>query len=99
MASKTVSKGEVIWGQISTGTKMACGAREPVAGEEGYLHFRVTISRQAFHKVVVRLDPSDTYTVQLVRIDRKTWQTRVEEEREGVYADMLSEVIYRMCNK
>lgn len=41
---QTFEMGQIVWQQISIGTKMACGARQPVAGGGDHcLFFRVTI--------------------------------------------------------
>ena len=88
--------GQVIWQQISIGTKMACGARKAVAGE-GYLHFNVGGSHS--EKIVVKLNVWDTYDVELVKCSRKSADHKVLESHEGIYCDQLSEVIYHMVNK
>ena len=73
---------------------MACGARDAVLLENGV---QFTVLRSKSTKIVVKLDPSDTYTVQFVRI--RKFVSVVVEEKSDVYVDMLNEVIYRMCNK
>lgn len=93
-----------IWLQISLATKMACGARDAAAGSDDQgnrakLTFRVTISRGQFHKIVVRYTHADLYDVELWHIARKTHECTMIESSDGIYADMLSEVIYRFCNK
>ena len=95
---------EIIWSQISASTKMACGAREIITAEAGdsvdprpFVMFR--IGGRALRKVIVRLDPSDTYSVELVAINRKTWDSEIIEDASLIYADQLSETIYRMVNK
>ena len=90
-----MNNAQTIWNQISVGTKMACGAREPV-GSENELHFTVLASRKT--KIVVTLDPSDTYTVKFVKIGRG-YDIKVVEEMSDVYVDSLNQVIYSMCNK
>lgn len=96
MTKTDLTVANIIWQQISLSTKMACGVRNTV-GDEKSLGFTVTIKSNQCHKVVVTLDPCDTYTVALFRI--KGTSAVVVEEHEDVYNDMLSEVIYRMCNK
>ncbi len=85
-----------IWRQIGIQTKMACGAREPM-GDANSLTFRVTIKPNQRHKIVVTLDPSDTYTVKLYSV--RNGEVKVVEEADDIYCEVLSEVIYRMCNK
>jgi len=88
-----------IFSQIRYTTKMACAARDFV-GDDDRLWFRVSIAPRKFHKIEVVLDPSDTYTVKLYLISNKIGSDYiVEDEREGVYADSLNEVVYRMCNR
>lgn len=86
---------QIIWTQITIGTKMACGARRPMCVNDNTLTFDVLSG--AKNAIVVTLDPSDTYTVQ--RTKRKKYNVTVEEEMSDVYVDNLNEVIYRMCNK
>ena len=89
-----------IWQQISTGTKMACGAREPSAGTDNnrpYLCFKVTITKGVSHRIQVWLEPNDTYTVALLA--QRKFVVKEVERAEDIYCDNLSEIIYRMCNK
>ena len=86
----------ITWRQISVATKMACGARAPVAygvGDVG-LCFKVG-GRMRW--VEVELDPSDTYTCRLVRMSGAT--RHVTEEHTDIYCDVLSECVYHMVNK
>jgi len=84
-----------IWQQISVATKMACGARQPVASEWG-LTFKVG---GLLRYVMVDLDDDDTYSVRHVKVNRSTYKQTVLESDSGVYADALSEVVYHMVNK
>ncbi len=86
-----------IWAQLSIGCKMSCGARQPVAMAENELSF--VVLRGASTRVFVKLEASDTYTVRLVKLNRKTCDVRDLERAEDVYADQLSEVVYGMVNK
>ncbi len=91
-----------IWRQIGTGAKMACGLREATATSDNELRMKALRGR---HFVHVTLDPSDTYTVKLVRVkrNRAAGKPLVElvtvESASDVYCDMLDVVIYEMCNK
>jgi hypothetical protein len=87
----TNSVATVIWGQLPIMTKMACGAREPIAISDHALSFKVGAKGE---RIVVRLDPSDTYTVQ--RLGRAA---KVKEETSDVYAEDLSDIVYHMVNK
>jgi len=90
------------WRQIPVMTKMACGLREATAVSETELRAKCLRGR---HYVFVNLDPSDTYTVRLVRIKRNRRADRplvemIEVEKvSDVYCDMLGDVVYRICNK
>jgi hypothetical protein len=87
-----------IWAQISLSTKMACGARKPI-GDENSLMFQVTITRNVTHKIKVRLDPNDTYTLTCYRLGRHGLNVTTEREVNDVYAEDLSRIIYDWCNK
>lgn len=93
---------KTIWGQIPTMTKMACGLRRPTAISETELRAKCLRGR---HYIFVKLDPSDTYTVKLVRIknNRSAGKPPVElvevVSRSDVYNDMLGEMIYGMTHE
>jgi hypothetical protein len=87
---------DLIWRQITTQTKMACGAKEPF-GSKKTLQFQVRINLNQRHKIQVTLEASDTYTVKLYHI--RGANVSLKEERLNVYVDDLNETIYRMCNK
>lgn len=100
LRQERIAQAKVIWQQISTGTKMACGAREAsvdVDGSKPYLRFRVTIKPNQRHFIRVWLEPSDTYTVSLVSFRNN--EMKEVERADDIYCDNLSEVIYHMCNK
>lgn len=82
----------------------ACGARDYVAldrdeNRRGGIMFRVTIHPRKFHKIVITYTPMDDYNVELVLIDRKTYETKVEKSAESVYADQLGAIVYDFCNR
>ena len=85
----------ITWRQITTMTKMACGAKQPVTFDDNGLRFKVG-GRQRW--IEVELDASDTYTARLVRMTRNYQRVTVEESA-GVYVDCLNETIYHMVNK
>jgi hypothetical protein len=98
-----------IFKQITIGTKMACGARDFVGGDdcsiEGickgmpFLWFRVGGNRK-LQKIVVAYDRrTDAYNILFIDINRKTYQTTIVEFAEEVYVENMNEVIYRMVNK
>jgi hypothetical protein len=91
--AKTVA--ETARAQIGTMNLMACGAREFSYDSDGTLKFKVG-GRMRW--VTVALDPSDTYTVKLVRVTRN-YDLVTVEEHSGVYCDQLGETVYRAVNK
>lgn len=93
----TATTTNTIWDQISTETKMACGARQPVADGSDYLHFQVGGS--ALRKIVVKLNGLDLYDVELVNINRRTCEVKTMRSVQNVDAANLSETIYRMVNR
>ncbi len=94
MTDTTVAN--TIWQQISRSTKMACGARQPIASDDNTLTFHVTVKPGKAYYVRVRL-VNDLYTVEL--ITRRGVVTNIEKSVDGIYNDQLSEVIYDFCNK
>lgn len=94
--TNTTNTATTTWQQISNMTKMACGAREPVASGNT-LRFKVG---GRLRWVEVELTPADTYTCRLVTLRGGKYGERVVvEELSDVYADMLSEIVYRLVNK
>lgn len=83
-----------IWKQIPVMTKMACGAREPMA-DGNSLIFKV-LNKQ--RKVVITLTSMDDYTCKLIAWDNNH-NVKTLEEHDGIYCDILGETIYHMCNK
>ncbi len=102
MTTTRTNVANTAWRQIPLYTKMACGLREATAVSETELRAKCLRGR---HYVFVNLDPSDTYTVRLVRIkrNRRADKPLVEmidvETVSDVYCDMLGDVVYRICNK
>jgi hypothetical protein len=81
------SVAQIIAAQLGGLTLKMLGATELVAFADG-LQFRIKGSRKA-NKIVIKLDPSDTYTVTFWR--SRDW-TKVAEV-EGVYVDALHSTI------
>lgn len=61
-----------------------------LAGNSDSLQFSIKGSRVC-NKIVIKLDPSDTYTVQFWKI--RGVNCRLVSERSNVYADMLHRII------
>ena len=77
----------------------ACGFRQPVATENG-VQFRVSItSPSTKHYIKITLDPSDTYTVERIKVKRGSYEIINEAEISGVYCDQLASVVYNFCHK
>lgn len=93
----TPGTADIIWSQIPSGVKVRLGARQAVGDNaKGYLHFTVGPNRRNKPlKVQIRLDPNDTYTVKLVRCDLRTGEATMLEEADGLYFDMLGELLVR----
>lgn len=88
---------DTIWKQISTGTKMSVGARNAVGGGNK-IHFNV--GRGKKNKIEVVYKPGqDLYTVNLWEFSRGMMDQKIVESQDGVYGDMLDDVIYKMVNK
>lgn len=96
MTTTRTNVASVIWSQISTATKMACGLRGPTAVTPTELCCKA-LSRNRW--VLINLDPSDTYTVRLVRQHKTTFGLITIETVSDVFCDGLSEVVYNICNK
>lgn len=86
--------GQITWQQIPVMTKMAVGARNAVTYGEAGLQFKVG---GRMRTIQVELDPTDTYTVRLVRVTRN-YERVVMSEVSGVYVEQLAETIYRACH-
>jgi len=88
---------KTIWQQIDLGAKMGCGAREPIAIENGLL-ITVLNGRK---KIRITLTSMDDYTVELIKINNNYKPTpfTILETHTGIYCDMLSDCIYHACNK
>ena len=85
-----------IWSQISTSTKMACATRNPLSlgtGDSAHIRFKVG-GRSRY--VEISLDPTDTYTVRYFQVKRSNDRV-VISETSGVFAENLSETVYRAC--
>jgi len=93
---------QIIRAQIGAGTLMTVGARDFAYNDaEGdrYLRFTVTGKRGYITAVKVILEPSDTYTVELVRMHKRTFEFETVKSLELVYADQLAEVVRRVCGE
>jgi len=88
-----------IWHQITTATKMACGAREAEATKNG-LRF-IAGGGGPKKWITVTLTPADEYDVKYVRsgTSRNTYAPTTLAKVEGIYVDQLNDIIYDMVNK
>jgi hypothetical protein len=91
----THEEANTAWKQIPIMTKMACGAREAKVSD-GKLVFKVGGKPMHFVEVALNLD---LYDVTHFRIKRGSHERVEMESAEGIYNDMLSEVVYHMVNK
>lgn len=91
--SKVAMDAATAWAQISTGVKMSCGARNAVSAPT-YLMFEVgRRTARKLAKIAITLDPSDTYTVERIEIDRRSYGCQVVDSVSGVFCDNLSAVV------
>ncbi len=95
MTTTTTTIPTTTWNQIPVSTKMSCGLRSALAVSKTELRMKALRQNRW---VLVNLDPSDTYTVRLVRQERKTYRLITIEEIVDVYAEDLGETIYGMCH-
>jgi hypothetical protein len=103
MTAETEPKPSAItWSQLSIGTKMAIGAREPSSTDEGRT-LRIRVGGAAKRYITVTLEWTDTYTVKLIgpplKADGPDAWCHVYEESSDIYVDQLNDVVYRMVNK
>ena len=89
----------VTWKQITVMTKMACGAREAKAINDGKdLVFKVARSKY----IMVEYDRGrDEYNIELFRYKKGSMKTdKITEKRvEGIQVDNLNDTIYHLVNK
>ena len=69
------------------------------SADHGYIQFDVKVGRK--YRVIVKLAPSDTYSVEIGRM-RKPRGSSIREyevlsQEHDVYCDVLGEVVERMC--
>lgn len=85
--------GRTIYDQVSMSTKMAIGARNAVVSDK---HVQCDVLNGR-HKLIVTLEPSDTYRVSLCKWTRRGLTVTTLREVSDVYAENLSETVYRLC--
>lgn len=99
-----------VWNQIRVIDKMACALnfrKDFRKGESNGnpwigMSTRMPLGKRGNWQIYILLDrASDTYKVFLIKYKTKFigGDFHIEEERDYVYCDDLSGVIYRMCNK
>lgn len=85
---------QIIRDQIGVAVLMAAGASDFMYSEaDRYLQFTVRGRRGYVTKVRVTLEPSDTYTVAIGRMHKRTFDWEWLGELELVYADSLAEAV------
>jgi hypothetical protein len=75
------------------GALMMMGAKDLVAGEN-YLQFRIGRNPKGVRKVIITLDPSDTYQVEAWR--GRSLNEELVAARSSVYVDSLKGVLQAM---
>ena len=91
---------DTIWSQITMSNKMACGMRDLGYGEIGqrpFLKMKVTIKPATNNHLIIFLDASDTYTVELIKI--RAGKVTIQSSLNDIYVGNLNEVIYSICNQ
>ncbi len=88
--------GQIAWKQISVMTKMAVGARQACLTETGC---RFKVLRSMRYVEVTYVAGLDLYTVDFFRVKRGTQERISLGNHEGVYADMLSDIVYSLCHQ
>jgi len=83
--------------QIGIGVLMSCGARDWVLDGDAVM-FRVGPGRK-LRKLIITLDPMDTYTVRFVEMNRKTYEIVADETVEGVGDHNIGAVVRRMGDR
>ena len=79
--------------QIGDTTLQGLGARQMVDRGDG-LHFTVGRSvGRTLRKVVILLAADDTYTVEAMKFDRRTFESTTTYEIDDVYAESLALVV------
>lgn len=81
---------------VMTGAKDMYAFRASSEGDsQGGLQFRLPrgLASRGINCIRISLNTSDTYTVEALKIGSKARGFTVVESREGVYADMLEELI------
>lgn len=99
--TRTEAIANQIWKQITLSNKMACGMRRGVRlyGEENgkaFLEIPVRITYRAKHFLRITLEPTDFYSIELLKISRG--EVTVEKSLEELPVENLNSVIYKLCN-
>lgn len=84
--------------QIGALNLAACGARD-FAGDSDSLMFRVGSKPKILEKIIVKLNPSDTYSVRYVAMRKGSYEVFAEEKIEMVYADQLGGIVRKMGDR
>lgn len=89
MSDLTVAR--EIASQLGPQTIALLGASQLVGGEN-FLQFKIK-GCPKINCIRIELDPSDTYTIQFWYTSAKADRVRKVSERDGIYCDMLHDVI------
>ena len=91
--SESMAVATTIRDQIGTGALAMMGAKNLIGTRAG-LSFKVGRNPKRVTHVRVTLDPTDTYTVEFLLVnDRASVTVKTLSELDGVYADMLLDVL------
>jgi len=88
-----VEVAKIIASQIGNRAFQMLGAKD-LMGDENSLTFRIGRNAQGVTHIKVTLDPSDTYTMQFLKVGRAPrFEKKVLSEASDIYADNLRKVI------
>lgn len=82
--------------QIGITTRMRIGyIPSSLMYSKDYIKFQVSLDRKPRRWVIVKLDASDTYSIEFGRLVKKFYWT-IDAQFEGIYGDALGAVIERV---
>ena len=88
-----ISVARTISEQIGGRAFMMLGAKD-LLGDENSLTFRIGHNAQGVTHIRVQLDPSDTYTMQFLKVGRAPrFERKVLSETDNVYVEDLRRII------
>ncbi|GAA1961678.1 hypothetical protein [Amycolatopsis minnesotensis] len=90
---------DVIWQQLGRPLLMELGARDLVYMDDGVMFRFGPNSPVKLRKIIVKLNGSDLYEVEVGYLQLPSYEWNVIEQVSDVYADSLPEVVRRLSAK